>query len=138
MPHILNTCLFFSGHSGQLALSVLGSKAVVLLTSILYEKQDEEVLAVTAWSLGQIGKHTPEHVKAVAAANAFPRLVELYESKLYTSEDLKFKCKTTLKQCLQKCLVLSALEPLLEAQSPGIIKYVMAQFAKVSYCSVTS
>lgn len=109
----------------------MGSRAVVLLTAILYEKEDEEVLAVTAWALGQIGKHTPEHTKSVAAANAFPRLVELYESKAYTSEDLKFKCKTALKQCLQKCLVLSALEPLLEARSPGIIKYVMAQFAKV-------
>lgn len=113
-------------------MSVLGCKAVIELTIVLNESTDDAMLAVVAWTLGQIGKHTPEHANAVAAANALPRLVQLYESNT-SSEDLKYKCKTALKQCLQKCLLMSALEPLMYCASHGIVKYVLGQFSKVSF-----
>jgi hypothetical protein len=98
-------------------MSVLGCKAILILGTILHESKDENVLAVTAWTLGQIGKHSPEHAKAVASANLFPRLVQLYTNE-ESGEDLKFKCKLALKLCLQKCLLTSALEPLLYDAPP--------------------
>ncbi|XP_044260764.1 sperm-associated antigen 6-like [Tribolium madens] len=121
---------YIAGHSDQLAMSVLGCKAIVLLGAILNDSKDENVLAVTAWTIGQIGKHSPEHAKAVAAANLFPRLVQLYVSE-ETSEDLKFKCKLALKLCLQKCLLVAALEPLLYDAPPNILKYVLGQYSKI-------
>jgi hypothetical protein len=48
------------------------------------------VKAATAWSLGQIGHHTPEHAKAVAVANVLPKLLHCY-LKSDASEDLQTK-----------------------------------------------
>ncbi|KAK5638658.1 hypothetical protein RI129_012953 [Pyrocoelia pectoralis] len=121
---------YIAGHSDQLAMSVLGCNGVVELTSILNTSTDDATLSVTAWTLGQIGKHSPEHAKAVGIANAFPRLLHLYLSNK-SSEDLRYKCKNTLKQCLQKCIMLSALEPLLYEAPTSILKYVLGQFSKV-------
>nr|CAH7723586.1 unnamed protein product [Callosobruchus chinensis] len=121
---------FISAHCDQLAMSIVGCKCVVVLGKILNESTDDRLLSVTAWTLGQIGKHSPEHSHAVAAANIFPKLVELYISN-ESSEDLKHKCKNCLKLCLQKCLLISALEPLLYDAPPNILKYVLGQYSKV-------
>ncbi|KAJ8949174.1 hypothetical protein NQ318_021665 [Aromia moschata] len=123
---------FISGHSDQLALSVIGCKAIVLLAQILDESKDEVVLTVTAWCLGQIGKHSPEHSQAVAAANIFPRLLDFYTGES-VGEDLKYKCKNALKLCLQKCLLVSALEPLLFQAPANILKYTLGQYSKVIF-----
>ena len=48
------------------------------------------VQAAAAWALGQIGRHTPEHAKAVAQANVLPRLLQLYLNP-ESSEDLQAK-----------------------------------------------
>ncbi|XP_018575785.1 sperm-associated antigen 6-like [Anoplophora glabripennis] len=121
---------YISGHSEQLAISVIGCKAIVMLAQILEESQEDALLSVAAWTVGQIGKHTPEHAQGVAAANLLPRLLALYLNK-DSSEDLKTKCKTTLKMCLQKCLLISALEPLLYDAPSNILKYVLGQYSKV-------
>lgn len=47
------------------------------------------------------------------------------------SEDLKTKAKRALKAVLQKCVDLAALEPLLYDAPPNVLKYVVAQYAKV-------
>ncbi len=80
--------------------------------------------------LGQIGRHTPEHAKAVAVANVLPKLLQLY-SRTDVSEDLQTKAKKALKNILQKCVYLPVLEPLLHEASPNILKHVVAQFSKV-------
>jgi hypothetical protein len=46
--------------------------------------------------LGQIGRHSPEHSKAVAEANVLPKLLECYTSS-DSSDDLKTKAKRALK-----------------------------------------
>ena len=48
------------------------------------------VKAAVCWALGQIGRHTPEHAKAVAGANVLPRLLELHLDTS-SSEDLVMK-----------------------------------------------
>ncbi|XP_022904975.1 sperm-associated antigen 6-like [Onthophagus taurus] len=126
----ITACGYISGHSDLLAMSVIGCQGVIQLKTILDESEDDATLCVTAWALGQIGKHSPEHSKAVAAAGVFPKLLSLYLA-YNSSEDLKYKCKVALKQCLQKCLMLSALEPLLNDCPKNILKYVLGQFSKV-------
>ncbi|KAJ8978687.1 hypothetical protein NQ317_015656 [Molorchus minor] len=123
---------FIAGHSDQLAISVIGCKAIILLAQILDESKDEALLTVTAWCLGQIGKHSPEHSQAVAAANILPMLLNFYTSE-DTGEDLKYKCKNALKLCLQKCLLVSALEPLLFEAPANILKYTLGQYSKGGY-----
>lgn len=58
----------------------------------LSEEPEDHIKAATAWALGQIGRHTPEHARAVAVANVLPRMLSLYmESE--SSEDLQVKVK---------------------------------------------
>lgn len=72
-------------------------KGVVQLAIALSEEKEDHILAATAWALGQIGRHTPEHAKAVAVANVLPRLLQLY-LKTGSSEDLQAKvCLLNLK-----------------------------------------
>lgn len=47
------------------------------LSTILLEETDDHTLAVTVWAIGQIGKHTSEHAKAVAVANILPKLLQV-------------------------------------------------------------
>ncbi|XP_056639929.1 sperm-associated antigen 6-like [Diorhabda carinulata] len=121
---------FISAHSEHLAMSVLGCKVIVILAEILETSTDDSLLAATTWTIGQIGKHSADHSQAVAAANIFPRLVALHESDK-SSDDLKYKCKNTLKLCLQKCLLVDALEPLLYSAPSQILKYVLGQYSKL-------
>ena len=66
------------------------------LAITLLEETEDHVLAATSWSLGQIGRHTPEHAKAVAATNALPKLLELY-LKSNSSEDLQMKVRAYVR-----------------------------------------
>ncbi|KAG7209975.1 hypothetical protein KM043_011563 [Ampulex compressa] len=121
---------YIAGHSPQFAVAVIGSKGIIQLAIVLEEETDNQILAITIWAIGQIGKHTPEHAKAVALANIFPKLLELYLDPR-TSADLKTKCNTTLKQVLQKCMHTEALESMLHDAPPNILKYILGQFSKV-------
>merc|ERR1712141_138423 len=116
--------------SENLAMAVIVSKGVVALTVVLSEETEDHIVAAAAWALGQIGRHTPEHAKAVAVANVLPRLLSIYLAP-ESSEDLQTKTKKALKNILQKCIHLPALEPLLQKAPPNILKHVVAQFAKV-------
>ncbi|XP_076256219.1 uncharacterized protein LOC143193752 [Rhynchophorus ferrugineus] len=121
---------FIAGHSPQLSMTVIGCRTVQSLVGILNSSSDDSLLTATTWALGQIGKHSPEHSQAVASTNVFQRLMELYE-RPESSADLKAKCQNTLKLCLQNCLLISALEPLLFQAPPEILKYVLGQYSKV-------
>ncbi|CAH0694217.1 unnamed protein product [Spodoptera exigua] len=51
--------------------------AIPALVEILQnsEAEDAEICA-SAWTLGHIAKHSPQHSLAVAVANALPRLLQ--------------------------------------------------------------
>lgn len=88
------------------------------------------VQSAAAWSLGQIGRHSPDHAKALADAGVLPQMLGVYLDD-QSSEDLKNKSKRGLKAVLQKCVHLPALEPLLKDAPPNVLKYVVEQFSKV-------
>lgn len=60
------------------------------LAIVLSEEKEGHIKAAAAWALGQIGRHTPEHAKAVAVANVLPKLLQCYLST-ESSEDLSSK-----------------------------------------------
>ncbi|XP_029385345.1 sperm-associated antigen 6 [Echeneis naucrates] len=121
---------YVAAHSESLAMAVILSKGVPQLALCLSEESEHHIKAATAWSLGQIGHHTPEHAKAVATANLFPKLLQLYMDAS-SSEDLQLKSKKALKSILEKCTYLPALEPLLYDAPSNILKHVACQFSKV-------
>ena len=48
------------------------------LWAISAEEVEDHIQAAAAWALGQIGRHTPEHAKAVAQVNVLPKLLQCY------------------------------------------------------------
>ncbi|XP_050671947.1 sperm-associated antigen 6-like isoform X1 [Leptidea sinapis] len=122
---------YIAGQNDQLAMAVIEAKAVVMLSEILYMTNAEEAdICAAAWTLGHISKHSPQHSLAVAVANVFPRLLQLYTSPK-SSGEVKARTSCALKQGLQCCLHRPALEPLLHAAPACILKYVLAQYAKI-------
>jgi len=121
---------FISAFSETLALAVVVSKGIPPLINAVVVEPEDHIKAASAWSLGQIGRHSPDHAKALADANALPKLLAVYLHEA-SSEDLKTKSKRALKSVIQKCVHLPALEPLLHDAPETILAYVVNQFAKV-------
>lgn len=82
------------------------------MTALATEEEDH-LKAATVWSLGQIGRHTPDHAKAVADTGVLPSMVNL-ESEDKSSEDLKNKCRKALKAIVAKLTHLPALDALVQ------------------------
>jgi len=130
LPGIM-TLGYISAFSETLALAVIVAKGIPPLVNCLVHEPEDHIKAASAWSLGQIGRHSPDHAKALADANVFPKLLAVYLHE-ESSDDLKTKAKRAMKSVIEKCVHLPALEPLLHTQTPtNILKYVVHQFAKV-------
>lgn len=99
-------CILYSGYiaafSETLALACIVSKAIAPLKEALVMEPEDHVKAATAWTLGQIGRHTPDHARALAEGDVLRHLLAcmVHEN---SSEDLKTKAKRALKAILAKC-----------------------------------
>merc|ERR1712138_217407 len=104
---------YISAFDDSLAMAVIVSKGIAPLKDALINEPEDHLKAASAWSLGQIGRHSPDHARALAEAAVLRRLLAVY---LHTesSDDLQTKAKRALKSVIQKCTHLPALEPLLQ------------------------
>merc|ERR1712060_656653 len=131
LPGIM-TLGYIAAFSETLALSVVLSKGIPPLKDALINEPEDHLKAAAAWSLGQIGRHSPEHAKFLAEADVPSRLLAVYMlQESASSKDLKDKSKKALKNIIQMCTHIPALEPLLSLAPNNILTYVCAQFAKV-------
>ncbi|KAJ7536824.1 hypothetical protein O6H91_12G083500 [Diphasiastrum complanatum] len=123
---------FIAAFDEALATTVITSNGIPPLLDALISEKEDHIKSATAWSLGQIGKHSPNHALAVAEAGVLPHLVSTFLSKA-SSEDLQNKCKKALKAVSDRLTHLPALDSLLQGPSlpEGIMKYVLAQLAKI-------
>lgn len=76
--------------------------------------------SATAWALGQLGRHTPDHAKAVADTGVLPVLVTL-ENDTHSTEDLKGKCRKALKAIVAKLTFMPALDALVHRSDPPVL-----------------
>ncbi len=79
-------------------MSVVVSHGVPALAKSLKDA-DQHVQEASAWALGQIGRHSPEHAKFVAEANVFPTLLRL-SMDLTASEDRRAKVSVFVCLCV--------------------------------------
>ena len=125
---------YIAAFSETLALSIIASKGIHALHKALVSEPEDHLKSASAWSLGQTGRHTPEHAKALADIGVLPRLMELQVAE-YSSEDLKVKCKRALKAIVAKLTHLPALDTLVQSadstEHMGVLKVVLQQLAKV-------
>ena len=121
---------YIAAFSETLALAVIVSKAVAPLKDALVAEPEDHIKAACAWTLGQIGRHTPDHARALAEGDVLRHLLAcmVHED---SSEDLKTKAKRALKAILAKCTHLQALQPLLRDAPMKVQKYVLRQFAQL-------
>eukprot|EP00466_Bigelowiella_natans_P016454 jgi/Bigna1/92383/estExt_fgenesh1_pm.C_190011 len=129
LPGIM-TLGYIAAFSPTLATILITSQGIRPLKDALISEPEDHIKAASAWSLGQIGRHSPDHAQALAVADVFRRLVEVFENE-NSSTDLKQKSQRALKSVLQKCTHYKSLEPLLLTAPPKILKYIVGQFAKI-------
>ena len=116
---------FIAGQSEEFALAVIECNGICPLLQILRnEKASCDLLCSTIWTLGHMGKHTPEHSRAIGETGAYSTILELY-LQYQNCDELQQKSKCTLKMCLQCCLYVPALEPLLYSAPSEILKYLV-------------
>jgi hypothetical protein len=120
---------FISAFDESLAMGVIQSKGVDPLKDALINEPEDHIKAASAWSLGQIGRHSADHARELATKDVLSRLLAVMTVE-ESSEDLKTKAKRALKSVIQICNHLKSLEPLLQIAPPNILKYVVQQFAK--------
>ena len=96
----------------------------------LVSEKEDHMKAAAVWTLGQVGRHTPDHSLSLAEAGVFAPIVVLL-SRADSSDDLRLKCKRALKAVVGKCTDAAALAPLLRDANPKVNKYALAQFAAI-------
>jgi len=119
---------YISAFSETLALAAIVSKGIAPLKDALVSEPEDHIKAACAWTLGQIGRHTPDHARALAEGDVLRHLLACMVHE-ESSEDLKTKSKRALKAILAKCTHLQALQPLLRDSPVKVQKYVLRQFA---------
>jgi hypothetical protein len=121
---------YISAFSETLALAVVVSKGVAPLKDALVSEPEDHIKAACVWTLGQIGRHSPDHSRALAEGDVFRHLLNcmVHED---SSDDLRTKAKRALKAVLAKCTHLQSLQPLLRESPPKVQKYVLRQFAQL-------
>lgn len=82
------------------------------MAAAVAEEAEDHVKSAGVWTLGQIGRHTPNHARAVADTGVLLDFVTL-EGDTRSSEDLKGKCRKALKAILGKLTHLPTLDVLL-------------------------
>lgn len=118
---------FISAFSETLALAMIVSKGVTPLKHALMDEREDHIKAAAAWSLGQMGRHTPDHARALAEADVMRLLLANMEAAA-SSDDLKTKSKRALKAIISKCTKIEALDALLKEAPANIQKHVLIQF----------
>lgn len=87
-------CSYIAAHSESLAMSVIVSNGVQQLANALAAEQEDHIQSAICWTIGQVGRHTPEHAKAIAQANLLLKLLRCY-MRTDASDDLQSKACAT-------------------------------------------
>jgi hypothetical protein len=110
------------------ALMTEGADAVVLNVFVSASEMFGKVAA--AWTVGQLGKHSPQQVSRLASLNALSLLLDAHTNPA-GGEEMKSKTKRALKYLIQKCTSLRVIEPLIAPAPLTIQKYLIAQTVKL-------
>lgn len=65
---------YIAAFSETLALAVIAEKGLEPLCAAVAQEAEDHIRAAAAWALGQVGRHTPDHAKAVADTGGWQSL----------------------------------------------------------------
>ena len=72
---------YIAAFSETLALATIVSKTVAPLKEALVMEPEDHVKAASAWTLGQIGRLTPDHSRALAEVDVLRHLLVRYTTR---------------------------------------------------------
>lgn len=121
---------YISAFSETLSLSVIAEEGLAPLVRCLREEQEDHIKSATGWTFGQIGRHSPDHAKAVADTGILMDLVDM-EASESSSEDLKTKSRRAIKAIVGKLTHLPALDALVHRCFNCCFSFRIVQFSRV-------
>jgi hypothetical protein len=86
---------FMASFSPDLARSALECGGVAALKDAILEDPEDHLKAAAVWALGQVGRHSATHARAVAEADTLRHVLSLHLTET-GSEDLREKAKRAL------------------------------------------
>lgn len=125
---------YIAAFSETLSLAVISSKGLPALQHALESEGEDHLKSASVWSIGQIGRHSPEHAKAVADIGVLSTFMSCQIAPS-SSDDLKTKCKRALKAIIAKLTHMQALNTLVQesagVEHMGVLKVILLQVSKV-------
>jgi 3-methyladenine DNA glycosylase AlkD len=122
---------FIAAYSEGLAARVVDAAGVPALKDVLLgEGEEDHVRAAAVWALGQTGRHTPTHARALAEGDVL-RHVQAALLAEESSDDLREKSKRCLKAVVAQCDHVMALQSLLATAPGNIVKVILRQLTSV-------
>ena len=113
----------------ELAMNIIKSRAIKYIKDALENEPQQHLKSAACYALGQLGRHSPLHANEVAEANVLTIMLYHYNS-VDSSEDLRDKAKKALKNVIDQCQNLAALEPLLQVAPQKILSHIINQYVK--------
>ena len=129
--HAVMAIGFIAAFSQSLATTLIQEGAPSVVLNVFVSSKDNAIKAATAWSLGQIGKHSPTHASTLTQLNVLTLLLDAYNEAPKDEENLRQKAKRALKFIIDKTTEIQSLQPLIKKSDQKILKYVLAQIAKL-------
>jgi hypothetical protein len=117
---------FLSAYSESMAQEAVDTGAVAALKEAMLQDAEPHLKAACVWSLGQIGKHTPSHARALALSDVFRHVLALLLEDA-GSEDLRDKCQRCLRAVIAQCDHVLSMQPLLETAPAPILHVTLRQ-----------
>ena len=104
---------YIASHDKDLANTLLNLNAIPPLLDAFTNEEEDHIKSASAWSIGQIGKHSSSHALMTAKFGVLPKLLSTFLHP-GSSEDLRTKCKNALKAIVGNLTHLQPLDSLLQ------------------------
>jgi hypothetical protein len=121
---------YIGSFSPSLAGALIQESAPGRVLNVFVTAKQAHVKSAAAWTLGQLGKHSPEQAGNLTSLNVLALLLQAHNDP-NAGEDLKLKTKRSLKFIIEKCTEIEALQPLIEPAPEKVKKYVLEQISKL-------
>jgi len=121
---------FISAYGEGLAQRVIDAAGVPALKDVMLEEKEDHIRAASVWAVGQTGRHSPSHARALAEADVLRHVLDAHLAD-ESSDDLREKSKRCLKAVVAQCDHVMALQSLLAAAPGNIAKAILRQVTSV-------
>lgn len=101
-----------ASYNEKLAECIIRNNLIEELKEILLTSNEQSLLSLTCFVLGEIGKHTHRHAEEILNKDILKYVLDLYNNSI--NIDMKKKSYNALKAVIENCDNMSYLQPLLK------------------------